>query len=126
MYLVLGSCRVLVTMSYSKFDCFNTWSVVGNRNKNPKYIIGRGWSINEHCDMIKLILGIKNKEDYVGHEYNYDEIEESILHIRSCWDEIKGVIIEPSSIHYYTDLNKKLFTTSNIQNLILQFFINIV
>lgn len=40
MYLVLGSCRVLVTMSYSKYNCLNTWSVVGQREKNPNKIIG--------------------------------------------------------------------------------------
>ena len=26
MYLVLGSCRVLVTMSYSKYNCLNTYT----------------------------------------------------------------------------------------------------
>ena len=108
MYLVLGSCRVLVTMSYSKYNCLNTWSVVGNRGENPNKIIGRGWSLNEHYEMIKLILGIKCKEDYIGHEYNYNKIGENILYIRNSWNKIKGIIIEPSSIKYYTDENNKL------------------
>ena len=34
MYIVLGSCRVLVTMSYSKYNCLNTWSVVEQRDRN--------------------------------------------------------------------------------------------
>jgi len=57
--------------------------------------------------MLKLILGIKCKEDYIGHEYDYNEIEENILYIRNPWNKIKG-IIEPSSIKYYTDKNNKL------------------
>ena len=89
MYLALGSCRVLVTMSYSKYNCLNTWSVVGQREKNSNKIIGRGWSLNEHYEMIKLILGIKCKEDYIGHEYDYNKIEENILYIRNSWNKIK-------------------------------------
>lgn len=58
--------------------------------------------------MIKLILGLKCKEDYIGHEYDYNEIEENILYIRNSWNKIKGIIIEPSSIKYYTDKNNKL------------------
>ena len=85
MYLVLGSCRVLVTMSYSKYHCLNTFAVVGQRDVNPNKLIGRGWSINEHYEMIKLILGIKCKEDYIGHEYNYNVIEENVLYIRNAW-----------------------------------------
>ena len=42
MYLVLGSCRVLVTMNRCKYNCLNTFKEVGKRNVNSKYVLGRG------------------------------------------------------------------------------------
>ena len=38
MYIALGSCRVLVTMSHSKYKCLNTWSEVDKRNIKPNKI----------------------------------------------------------------------------------------
>ena len=37
---------------------------------------------------IFVILGIKCKEDYIGHEYDYNKIEENILYIRNSWNKI--------------------------------------
>ena len=59
MYIVLGSCRVLVTMSYSKYNCLNTCQLLNN----------------------VIEIRIKCKDDNIGHEYDYNKIEENILYI---------------------------------------------
>lgn len=48
MFLVLGSCRVIVTMNHSKYFCHNTFQEQGCRHLNPKNVIGRGYSLKEH------------------------------------------------------------------------------
>lgn len=116
MFLVLGSCRVLVTMNNSKFNCLNTWKEVGKRNLNPNYIIGRGWSINEHFEMLKLILGLKKCSEYVGDEYSYEDIKENINYINNVFSDIKGIIIEVSSLKYFTDYNNKIIHNITIEN----------
>lgn len=108
MFLTLGSCRVLVTMNHSRFECLNTFRQPGKRHLNPKKIIGRSWSINEQYELLLLILSKKPITKYKGCEFTYDEIKENIEYIRSMFDKIEGVIIEPSSIKYYTDKNENL------------------
>lgn len=113
-FLVLGSCRVLVTMNSSKFNCLNTWKEIGKRNLNSKYIIGRGWSINEHFEMIQLILGLKSPSKYVGDEYSYENIKDNIKYINDIFSDIKGLIIEVSSLKFFSDLNNNII--HNITN----------
>lgn len=127
MFLVLGSCRVTITLSRSKYQCLNTWKKISGRNNNSNKIIGRGWTINEHYEMIKLILGDKKPDNYIGNEYDYSSIEENILYIKNHWDDIKGIIIEPSSIKYYTDKNNKLIhNVHHAKNNLSEYKLNIL
>jgi hypothetical protein len=88
-------------MNNSKYKCFNTY--------NTNTIIGRSWSINEHYDMIRLILNLKHNSQYVGDEYeNYDQIKDNIIAIRNEFHNIEGIIIENSSLKYYTNKDNKL------------------
>ena len=109
MYLVLGSCRTCTIMYNSKLDCLNTWKEVGKRGEN-KCIIGRVWTINEHFEILNLILNKKSPSDYIGMEFEkYSDIENNINFIRKNFSKIKGIIMEVSSIKYYTHkINNKL------------------
>lgn len=109
MFLVLGSCRVIVTMNHSKYFCHNTFQEQGCRHLNPKNVIGRGYSLKEHYEMLMLIFGKKKVYDYVGDEYkDINEIIKNIENIRSCLNEITCVIIEPCSLKYYKDVKNRL------------------
>ena len=116
MFLVLGSCRVLVTMNHSKYKCLNTFKEVGKRNLNPKCLIGRGWSINEHFEMIQLILGFKKHTEYIGDEYSYDDIKQNIDFINNNFNDINGLIIEVSSLKYFKDSSGKIIHNITLEN----------
>ena len=116
MYLVLGSCRVVVTMHYSKYNCINTCKPLGTRNLHPKCILGRGWSINEHCEMIRLLLGFKQDTEYVGDMFSYEDIQHNIEYIKTTFNDIKGIIVEVSSLKYARDPNGKLIHNLTMGN----------
>jgi hypothetical protein len=116
MFLVLGSCRVLVTMNSSKFNCLNTWKEIGKRDLNSKCIIGRGWSINEHFEMLQLILGFKKCSEYVGDEYSYEHIKYNINYINNVFSDIKGIIIEVSSLKFFLDSSNNIIHNITIEN----------
>ena len=106
MILVLGSCRVCIPLLESKFDCLNTFSRLTGKQY---YRIGDVWSINDHYETLQLILGRKDTNKYVGIRYQkYKDISENILFIRKNFDKIKMVIMECSSIKYFTDLEGNL------------------
>ena len=109
MILCLGSCRLLITMNHSDYECFNTWQELGKRNLNPKYIIGRSWSPNELYGMLQLILGNKAETNYIGHEYSFDSIRHNIQTIRENFVPFVDVIMmEVSSLKYYVTADNKL------------------
>ena len=113
--ICLGSCRVLVVMNHSKFYFYNTFYEQGKREINPKFVIGRGYSLKEHYEMILLILNKKKYIDYIGNEYpDYSDISNNISEIRNNFQNIKVFIIEVCSLKYYTDNNNRLI--HNIQN----------
>lgn len=107
-FLVLGSCRITIPLNESEHFCINTWKELENRESNSKLIIGRGWTSIEHYQMIKLILELKDPKDYCGDEYTFDKIKSNIDIIKNNFKKIKGIILEISSLKYFTDSNNRL------------------
>lgn len=108
--LVLGSCRVLVTMNRSNiFECLNTFMDVGKRNLNPKYVIGRGWSILEHLDTVKKLTQNINfyvdRQNFISQEYPiwHNEFYQNLDSIKDIINNIPIFIIEVSSLKYHVD-----------------------
>ena len=99
LHLVLGTCRIMPVMKFSKLNCIHTWTYKDNY-KDKHYNLGRTYSINEAYEMLLLILGDKNESEYIGHEYSFDEIKENIKYIRRMFNKLDGIIIEVSSLKY--------------------------
>lgn len=109
MILILGSCRVSITMNHSNYMCLNTWQELRKRNLNPKFIIGRSWSANELYEMLRLILGHKHESAYVGHEYLFDSIRSNLQIIRENFANfVDCIVMEVSSLKYYVTADGKI------------------
>ena len=82
--LAIGSCRICSVLNKYQ-NTYNTWEKVGKRMLNPKYIIGRSWSINEQLELLKLIKGDKPFVEYVGCQYpKIESIKDSLFFLRKA------------------------------------------
>ena len=106
--LAIGSCRICTVLNKYQ-NTYNTWAEVGKRNLNPKFIIGRSWSINEQLELLKLIKGDKPFVEYIGCEYpGIELIEDNLLFLRRIFNQIDAIIVEVSSLRYYLNTDNKL------------------
>ena len=103
--LAVGSCRIGTPLF--RYNAYNTWPWSGNR-KNSKYPIGRSWSINEQLELLKLIKGDKSFDKYVGQDVSIEYIKDNLLFLRKAYDDIDALVVEVSSLRYYTDKYGKL------------------
>ena len=100
--LAIGSCRVLVTLNRFEIYTDNTWEQIGRRDLNPKSLIGRSWSINEHLELLKLIRGDKLHKSYKGSELSLVAIRPCLNHLKKIYESITALVVEISSLRYYT------------------------
>ena len=106
--LAIGSCRICTVLNKYQ-NTYNTWGEVGNRQLNPKYIIGRSWSINEQLELLKLIKGDKPFAEYVGGEFRkIESIKDNLLFLRQIFNQIDAFVVEVSSLRYYLGKDNKL------------------
>ena len=106
--LAIGSCRICTVLNKYQ-NTYNTWAEVGKRHLNPKFIIGRSWSINEQLELLKLIKGDKPFVEYIGCEYpGIELIEDNLLFLRRIFNQIDAIIVEVSSLRYYLNTDNKL------------------
>lgn len=100
--LAIGSCRILVTLNRFEIYTYNTWEQIGRRDLNPKSLIGRSWSINEHLELLKLIRGDKLHKSYKGSELSLVAIRPCLNHLQKIYERITALVVEISSLRYYT------------------------
>lgn len=106
--LAIGTCRICTALNKYQ-NTYNTWGQVGNRDSNPKCIIGRSWSINEQLELLKLIKGDKTFAEYVGQEYtDIKSIKDNLLFLRRKFNQIDAIVVEIASLRYYKNKDNKL------------------
>ena len=106
--LAIGSCRICSVLNKYQ-NTYNTWEKVGKRMLNPKYIIGRSWSINEQLELLKLIKGDKPFVEYVGCQYpKIESIKDSLFFLRKEFNQLDAIVVEVSSLRYYENKDNKL------------------
>lgn len=108
--LVLGSCRVLVTLANTKDPSiyWNTWPVNCNRRIRPNHVIGRTWSSIEALSFIQKFKFKSSLDGMLHHENEHNDVFEGMRKCADAFDLFGLFIIELSSYKYYSKNNNLL------------------